>query len=160
MTSLAESQTPIPSSPGNAPIREALIRLAAARRERADLEALVDTRRRQWDTEHFAAIAAATDAMGREELAERDVRALALAHFVTTEDKAPAPGVSIILTTELEYSNDDAFAWAQEKGMALTLDKKAFAAIAKVQALGFVRRNEVAAVRIAQDLDKALGGAP
>jgi hypothetical protein len=63
--------------------------------------------------------------------AEADLRAAALERFSATEDKHPAPGVTIRVQTRVTYDRDQALAWAKAKGVALTLDAKAFEGLAK-----------------------------
>jgi len=42
-----------------------------------------------------------------------------------------------------EYDELDAFKWAKEHSLALSLDKKAFEKIAKVDTMDFVKINEI-----------------
>jgi hypothetical protein len=87
------------------------------------------------------------------------IRGLAMVAYETTGSKAPAPGVTLVVTKTLRYDDADAFAWAKQTGMALqpeSLDRKAFEKIAKAAPLPFVTVEEVPAARIASDLTAAL----
>ncbi len=91
--------------------------------------------------------------------AEAALREAAVAEYVATGSKAPAPGVGIRVTKGLQYDAAQAFAWAKDTGMALVLDKKAFEKIAPAANLPFVVTIEVPSATIATDLDAALATA-
>lgn len=107
--------------------------------------------------------------------AEADVKALARAHFDATGEKKPVVGIEIKVYDVLKYDSAQAFAWAQNKGMALIpecLDVKAFEKIAKATALPFVTLGQDPRVQIGKvievpplsfadvNLDVLFGGAP
>lgn len=86
--------------------------------------------------------------------AEANLRDMALQSYAQTGNKTVAPGVGIRVMTKLNYDAKEAMAWAMEHSLALTLDKKAFEAIAKTTPLGFVVSTEEPIATIAQDLSK------
>ena len=107
--------------------------------------------------------------------AEADVRSLARAHYDATQDKTPMKGVTVKEFDVLVYDPKIAFAWAQEKKMALvpeSLDVKAFEKIAGATPLPFVTKKKEPQVQIGKmievpdlppattdvELDEILGG--
>jgi len=98
-------------------------------------------------------------ATSRLQEAETQLRGAAEAHYRATGEKAPAPGVTIKLMTDLDYPDADALAWAKQTGMALvpeTFDRKALEKIAKATPLPFVTITERPVATLAKDLDAAL----
>jgi len=62
--------------------------------------------------------------------AELMLRGFTVAVFQETQNKAPYPGVAVREVPKIEYPAQEAFAWAKDHDMALTLDTKAFEKIA------------------------------
>jgi hypothetical protein len=139
-------------------------RLLALSEARNRLRALTDEKRAA-DAEREAVlkpllddIAAAGETVQQEEEA---VRAMGLARYRETGEKASCAGVTIAVRTALEYPMADALAWARSTGIALLpeqLDVKTFAKVvgAMPDKPGFVHVIETATALIATDLTKAL----
>ena len=93
--------------------------------------------------------------------AEDEVRHLALAAF-DGENRRPAPGVEIKMFTTVEYAEVNAFVWALDHKLYLSLNKTAFERFAKSapSMVPFVAVAEEPRAQIATDLDAALGVKP
>lgn len=130
--------------------------LRDARAYEAEQAAKVKALREAFESTIAEDVAALQDAKARTELAERNVKESALASYRETGDKKPLVGAEVKVFTKLEYAEPDALAWAQNTGLCLTLDKKAFEKVAKASQLPFVREVEEPRVTIATDLAKAL----
>lgn len=144
------------SQPATATLVDAARRLVETRARAAELKAALARR-----SEIFAAGNAwlmedkrtADDAVTA---AESDVRALATAQYASTGNKKPLPGIEIKVYDVLKYDAAQAFAWAQQKGMALVpecLDVRAFDAIAKATTLPFVSHVEDARVTLGKVIE-------
>ena len=97
-------------------------------------------------------VGAATDAGNARELAEATVRGLAVAVYLESGNKAPAKGVTVVESSKLKYDAAEAFKWATEHNLCLSLDAKAFEKTAKATPLPFVTTEVTPAARIATDL--------
>ena len=130
---------------------EAVRKLAEARAGLDFLKAKIDARR----AEFSASLAGDLDALAfaQREVDEytNEVKAEALAEFEANGTKK-FDGCEVKVFTKLDYPEADAFAWAKESGLALTLDKKAFEKIAKATPLPFVVEVQEPKVTIASDL--------
>ena len=69
--------------------------------------------------------------------AEAELRQMAIDSYAETGNKQVAQGIVIKVGTSIEYSKDDAMAWAMDHKLALQLDVKAFEEMAKVSPNGF-----------------------
>lgn len=69
---------------------------------------------------------------------EEEIRELAINEYNIDEIKKFDCGVGIRITKVLEYDKDKAFDWAIEHNLCLTLDKKNFEKLAKIQSFDFV----------------------
>jgi len=91
---------------------------------------------------------------------ENAVRQAALARYDKDPDKQKqiCPGVGIRVSTEYDYDRDEAFAWAKNHGLCLSLDAKAFSDLCKAESTRpeFVRTVENRSATIATDLGKVL----
>jgi|TARA_Y100000310_G_scaffold344765_1_gene459335 hypothetical protein len=83
---------------------------------------------------------------------EGAIRETALAHYAVDGNKKPSPGVGIRVSTKLDYTPANALAWAKEHSIALSLDKRAFEKIAKVDTPEFVTVTEEPQATIAREL--------
>jgi hypothetical protein len=88
--------------------------------------------------------------------AEVKLRELTIQAYQETGDKKPAPGVGIREITKLNYDSDQAFKWALEHKIALTLDRKNFEQIAKSSPPDFVEVSMDIQATIATDLSKTI----
>lgn len=82
----------------------------------------------------------------------RDIKAEALEVYNKDGTKKFDCGVGIRIMNKIEYDINEAFDWAKEHQMALSLDKKAFEKISKVDTPDFVRISEVATATIPMKL--------
>jgi len=121
-------------------------------------------KQRAFEIEHAAEIADMKAAQKEADEADTALRMLALAYFADTGERKPTPGVEVKITEAVEYDGDAALAWAKAKGVAVkvSLDAKAFAAIAPTldadtqKQIGY-KVTEQPKAYIATDLAKALG---
>lgn len=84
---------------------------------------------------------------------ENKLRDLALQKYAETGEKKLDFGVSIRVKKILEYDQGEAFKWAKEHSLALSLDKKAFESIAKTQDLEIVKIREEPQATIPQNIE-------
>lgn len=103
------------------------------------------------------------EALRREvEAEESAVRALALVAHDQTGDKAPCPGVSVVIGKEYAIDEAAGLTWAKTTRMCLlpeSLDVKAVKKMATVTPLPFVTITDRPSVRLASDLLAALSEA-
>jgi hypothetical protein len=143
----------------SAALRDQLRRLADARANHVSLVDELTARRAAFDLANNYLLDGIAEIGSMIATAEADVRALAVSTYGMTGDKKPAPGVEIVLASKMDYPEGEAFAWAQQTGMALvpqSLDRKAFEKIAKATPLPFVIYRQEPSVRIATQLSAAL----
>ena len=74
--------------------------------------------------------------------------------YELTKEKENINGLGIRVVQDVEFSNEEAFAWALEHKMALALDNKAFTKIAKIQDIPFVQITERPTATISRELGK------
>ena len=130
--------------------------LHEARERYADAKAVLDAARHEFDTAYAQEIEAVRE--WAEELADVDanLRTEAVAAYLETGERKPAPGIEIKVFDALHYNPDDAYEWAKEHGLALKLDDAAFKNIAKAQRLDFVDYVQEPKATVATDLGKVL----
>lgn len=89
-------------------------------------------------------------------MAETALREAAVEEYLATQNKAPAPGVGIRVTTSYDYYPAEAFNWAVEHKQCLALDTKAFKDVCKADALrpDFVTVVQTPTATIATDLSE------
>ncbi len=140
--------------------------VATLREEAASLKAVLAERQAIWEAENATLL---SDYKAKKDLlegAEGDLRATACLAFTDgalAGNKAPFPGIGIRVQAKLSYEPSTAFDWAKEHGIALSLDKSAFEALARTsidRTLAFVGRYQEVTATIATDLRKALAEAP
>ena len=129
------------------------------RTELAERKASVKQLREEWESKHSPILATVRNAEVRLGEHETELRQAVLRDYGVTGEKKPTPGVEVKIFETLAYEDADAFAWANEHGIALSLDKRVFEGIAKGAAgndMDFVTKGDEARVQIAQDLNKHL----
>lgn len=142
----------------NAPdlsLRAHVERLAQCREDAERAEMLLAEERKQFDMEHAALIGIVKARRVAVDEADAAVRGLALIAHDQTGTKAPADGVKIVTRKNYEIDEVAGLAWARQTQMCLvpeSLDVKAVKTLASVQALPFVRVEDVPSVQIASDL--------
>ena len=83
------------------------------------------------------------DLSGKINDTEIKLKELALIEYSETGEKKLGYGVGIRVFKKMEYEEAMAFSWAKEHNMALSLDKRAFEKMARVDKPDFVVINEV-----------------
>lgn len=136
-------------------LQEMIDYLRAVRAEAAANAALVDEMRAAWEALPHVARAVTNAERAKTLCAELEtrIRKAALDAFAENSDnKRPAAGVGIRVTTQLVYDPALALTWAKTTGLAVSLDTKAFEKIARSTPLEFVDMKEVPIATIARDL--------
>lgn len=128
-----------------------------ARLHKEAQDVTVNELRAAWEAAHEPELTAQRMARAAVVEAEEALRAAAIALHGINQDKHPGPGVEIKTYATLDYSFEDALAWAKKSDMALTLDRSAFEQIAKATRISFVRYGEQPKAQLASDMGKALG---
>ena len=134
---------------------EEQIRVVAEARQEAQI--LSDKRKSMYDefislhTDFFAEVATAGSKASE---AEDKLRELTIKAYQETGNKAPALGVGIREVTKLGYDPKEAFRWALEHKLALQLDTKKFATLAKDGTIEFVTITTEPQATIATDLNQ------
>jgi len=131
--------------------------LADARTKLEEQSASLALLRRGWEESVAGNITAVEEAKAAVSIAEENLRKAGLAYYTENPDTKKLPfGLNVRITSTLEYSTDNALAWAVEHKMALSLDKKAFESIAKTHNVPFVTKKEVVTVTLPTDTAKLL----
>lgn len=154
---MGTSTNPVETTPDLG--RQMVEQVAKARQLAAHLDAQVKERYEAFLQLNKDLVDAQTAARDLVITKERELRDFAVARFQSTQDRHPAPGVGIRITTNAEVTDEAAaVAWAKVSGVGLTLDEKAIrkVALSAPGALDFVRITETATATLAQDLDQAL----
>lgn len=132
--------------------------VAEARDNNERLQAEKADHYERWKRDNAPLLKIAEDAAAEAQEAESKLREMTLEVYAETGDKAPVPGVGVREMERLVYPEGLAFEWATAKGLALTLDKKAFEKIARATHIPFVTKQPEATATIATDLQKVLDG--
>jgi len=139
-------------------INEQVQCVASYREKLASLKTARDVAYQQWqkDNELLLKDLAETSAVLEEE--EATLRVHALIEYGETQNKNPAPGVSVKIFIRLDYEAKEALAWAINHTVALQLDKKLFENLVKAMPVkpDFVTSREEPQAQIASDLSKIL----
>lgn len=131
--------------------------LADARTKYEELAAILASQKREWEKSVAKLAGFVADAKQALEVAEATLRVAAREYYDANPGTKKLPyGVGIRATSTLVYNETDAFAWAQEHKMALTLDKRAFEKIVKASPLNFVSVKEDVFVTLPTDTAKLL----
>jgi hypothetical protein len=113
------------------PLRSKVEQLAEARSRAAHARLLVDEERARWADQHRDLLAEEQEAARLAAALEAEVREEACRVYGATGSKQPAQGVSIAITKKVSYEAERVLRWALAKGLCLTLDTKAFEALAR-----------------------------
>jgi hypothetical protein len=107
----------------------------------------------EWEQQHNVLLS--NLALSGQQLAEEEslLRELTIKAYRETGSKSPAPGVGIREMTKLEYDAKEAFNWAIDHKIALSLDKRSFETFAKATPLAFVDVYQEVQATIATDLE-------
>lgn len=133
--------------------------LHEARQSYADAKEEVRKAQERFNLEHADILKAEADARDAVNVLESCIRINAL-NVYDGANKAVCPGVNVRVLSEYRYDPTEAFKWAKEHGLCLTLDGKAFKDICQSDSTrpDFVAVDERPTATIASDLGKALGG--
>ena len=139
-------------------IREQARIVQQAREDARETNEYLAGSRQSWERMNAGFIQRAKELTEQQTVAESQLRELALMRHADTQDKHPGSGVEIGVGQHLDYSPAEAFSWALEHKIALTLNVKVFESIAKTEPtrIDFVEISEEASATIATDLGKAL----
>ena len=114
---------------------------------------------KKWEEEHQTELNTLNIAKGDLSDVETELRALALEDYAITREKKLLGGLGIRIMKKLNYEPDKALVWAEEHGIGLTLDKRAFESFAKSQEsdlkkakLDFVEFKEEATATIPKEI--------
>ena len=130
------------------------IKVVAKAREEAQLaKSIVKDAQAEWESLHHVILERATSFSERASSEETLLRELTLKAYAETGSKNPAVGVGIREVTKLTYDSTQAFSWATEHRMALSLDKKAFEKLALASPLDFVTITQEPTATIATNLE-------
>ena len=137
-------------------LNEALLSLKQHREKLTALRGELAERRAAYDAENaelIAQVAAMSEDCAN---AEEICRQVALDIFSTTGDKRVHPCVTVKEFTVYDYSPAKVFDWAQEHGLCLSLDRKAFEGLCKQDSTrpSFVAVLTEARSQVASDLGK------
>lgn len=69
-------------------------------------------------------------------------KTLAVEEYAKTDSKQLIGGLGIRVSTDLTYTEDNAFRWAKEHDLCLQLNKREFEKVAKTQEIDFVIKGE------------------
>ena len=127
-----------------------------AREAHANVKYVLDEARAEWEREHAPMIEAVLSHKMAMDMAEAALREAAIIEYGETGNRKPTPGVEIKVFSTLQYDREAAMAWATKHNLALTLDVKAFEAIARAQPLPIVRKVDEPKATLATDMGKAL----
>jgi hypothetical protein len=133
--------------------------LADLRARKLGLDEFVATALAQFEAAHAHVLAARKTVASEIAASELQIKALGVAQYETTQDKAIAPGVVVKVFTTYEISDVAAAdAWTKEKGLCRInrMDEAALLSIAPTMALPFVKKIETPKVQIATQLNAAL----
>lgn len=142
-------------------VAEMVRALMEARTGLAEARDMIKVCRADFEARHAELFADECSRAAEVETLEREIKAVALAHYEATGETKPAPGVTVKLFDIVRYDPADALAWAKQAGIALVpeaLDAKAFEKIAKATRLPFVDIGQVPRPQIATDLSTVREG--
>lgn len=125
--------------------------LAEARSGMATAKALVDAKRAAFEASIAEDVATLNEWKSLVDARTEIVKDEAMKQYEANGTKK-FDGCEVKLFTKLDYPKDEAFKWAKESGLALTLDAKAFEKIAAATKLPFVTETKEPRVTIASDL--------
>lgn len=137
----------------NRELAESVVALANARDEYEDAKAELAALQAAWQAEHASLIERVAAAHNR----VLDIEATIRAYPASAEERKPAHGLSVRMTTQLSYDQVVARDWAIDGGLwtLLLLDKAAFEKAALGLKPDFVEIKSVPTITIARDLTKA-----
>lgn len=127
--------------------------IASRRSTVAELKGKLNAARDEFNAQHAELIASIKEEESALSNVESQIRAAAAAAYQETGNKKPFDGIGVRVGTDFIYDGEQAFAWAKEKGICLTLNEKEFKAICKTPVRpDFVQEIESISATIASDL--------
>jgi hypothetical protein len=139
-------------------LTEQVASLAAARTRIDLLEARIGAFRRAFDERHGPLLGELDEARKSAAAREIAVRSEALASFLVTGSREPAPGVKVRLVAAARYDPEAALLWARAHGLALRLDAAAFEKLAVAGGVPVAEVFQKPVICLATDLSAALAG--
>jgi len=158
MTAVQNPQDPTAEpQPTNQHLRAAVQIVREARARLADAKAIWDLMQATFQANNSDRFVELSVAKAATETAESQLRELAEAHYNTTREKHPVPGVEIKLVTEVTIIDPKAaLAYAKQSGLCLVLDDKSYRSLAKTNEVPGTIVKEVPKASIAKDLTAAV----
>jgi hypothetical protein len=132
-------------------MKEKMSMLKQAREDLEGQKKLYDSNFEQFKVDNEHLIGGIKDSKEIVNALESDIKAEAIELYDGSVKKFDT-GVGIRVTKKLNYAPLDAFGWALEHRLCLTLDKKAFETVAKTQELDFVKTEEVVTATIPKEI--------
>ena len=115
------------------PLIEKLSLLKVLRGLKETLNEEYDQKYEKFKEENANLMAALAENREKTGTVESELRVLGVARYAETGEKKLEGGMGIRIMTKLEYDAKTALSWAEEHGIALALDKRAFESYAKLQ---------------------------
>lgn len=134
-------------------LKSLVMQLATARRDYDQACAEMDVRLAAFRLDNNREI----ERVDRARTLRDDIEGEIRARTYTAEERAPAPGLTVKITTKLTYFPKDAVVWAMQNGHEnlLAINTRGFEQVAKGLRLDFVIITELPTVTIARDLTEA-----
>jgi len=135
---------------------EQVKRVADLRLKQAELKEKKEALFADWENLHRELLNDIITANLDTQKAEETLRNEAIISYEIDGNRKPVPGVEIKLFTRLSYETGKAFDWALDHKISLSLDKKIFETLAKVNPPPFVTIRQEPMAQIATDLSKEI----
>ncbi|MEE9525052.1 MAG: hypothetical protein V3V78_00415 [Candidatus Woesearchaeota archaeon] len=124
-------------------MKEKIIRLKELREQMEKLNARKKAANEKYLTDNNELFSEVEKLAGQLTQTEIEIKEMALNEYSETGEKKLKFGVGIRIMKKLEYEEAEAFAWAKEHSMALSLDKRSFDKIARADPMDFIKINEI-----------------
>ena len=159
MTTVQHSQDAAPAeAPTNPHLRAAVLIAHEARQRYASAKEVIDAEYAKLELALTEWLLGRDAAKAAVEQAEAQLRELAEAHYKTTGEKKPVPGVEIKLVTEVAIVDPKAaLDYAKHTGLCVKLDEASYKNLAKTNDVPGTTVTEVPKASIARDLAAAIG---
>lgn len=134
-------------------LKENLILLKDLRELQAARVKILKVKKEEFEEQNKNAIDIISTASININECEEKIRNEALIEFKKTGEKSLDFGVGIRIMKNLDYDEKEAFNWAKDHSLALSLDKKTFEKIAKTNEIDFVKITENATATIPKEIN-------
>lgn len=134
-------------------LKDEVARLKSATDEYEAAKSQLDENRKQFELDNAELIDRVNHLSHSVNECKSGVRGAAAAEYYRTGNKKLAGGIGIREKTELRYDDGEAFKFAMQKGMFLSLDKKAFEKAAPSLQLSFIEIEKVPQVTFPKQIE-------